>query len=268
MEMDKYDPRVIVILEADNTAAERAWNLPENRDRCTRVAETDNRITEIPSREPTPAHEPNKSQIKLTFDQKPKNLEKGFVFGSDLKTCDVLLGAWIAGFTRQHFRIKFNPRGQLVLENVSQNVTRVSYNGELLPSRKQFTWILFDDYKNIKVTLNETENTELIFKVKRPENRKEHHLPKYEANRDAYLKECQNATPSLSRLGMDSQQSQHRQPIYLPEEELGRGSFGKVYKVVNVSTGCEHAGKIFHAGNWKKEVEILRTVSHVSVITL
>lgn len=91
-------------------------------------------------------------------------------------------------------------------------------------------------------------------------------LARYEAHRDAYLEECRNATPSLSRLGMDSLQSQHRQPIYLPEEELGRGNFGKVNKVVHVSTSDEYAGKKFHSGNWKKEVEILSKVSHVSVV--
>jgi len=37
--------------------------------------------------------------------------------------------------------------------------------------------------------------------------------------------------------------------MYLREEELGRGNFGKVNKIVNVSTGDEHAGQKFHEGN-------------------
>ena len=118
------------------------------------------------------------------------------------------------------------------------------------------------------VTLNKAKDedknknkNELVFRFKWPQNRKSC-LAQYEAHRDAYLEECRKATPSLSRLGMDSP----KQPIYLPKEELGRGSFGTVHKVVNVSTGDESAGKTFHGGNWKDEVEILTKISHVSVV--
>ncbi len=143
--MNKNDPRLIVTLEADNPTAEIAWNQLENRDRCTFTSESDGRAVEIPSREATPAPGQSGSQIQLTFHKKPKNLEKGFVFGSDPKTCDVLLGAWAAGFTRQHFRITFNRRGEVILEDISREVTRVSYNGEDPPDRNDFTWILFYD---------------------------------------------------------------------------------------------------------------------------
>ena len=263
--MNKNDPRLIVTLEADNPTAEIAWNQLENRDRCTFTSESDGRAVEIPSREATPAPGQSGSQIQLTFHKKPKNLEKGFVFGSDPKTCDVLLGAWAAGFTRQHFRITFNRRGEVILEDISREVTRVSYNGEDPPDRNDFTWILFYDYKNITVTLNKGEKKiELKFKVEWPENRKSC-LAQYEAHRDAYLEECRKATPSLSRLGIESKESQYS-PIYLPREELGRGSFGTVHKVVNVSTGGEYAGKTFHGGNWKDEVAVLREISHVSVV--
>ena len=262
--MNKNDPRLIVILEAVNSTAETAWNELENRDRCTFTSESDGRAVEIPSREATPAPGQSGSQIQLTFDKKPKNLEKGFVFGSDPKTCDVLLGAWAAGFTRQHFRITFNARGDVILTDISRELTRVSYDGEDLPTRNDFTWILFYDYENITVTLNEGEMKIILeFKVEWPENRKSCKL-EYQAHRDAYLEECWKATPSLSRLGIESKESVVS-PIYLKKEELGRGSFGTVHKVVNVSTGNEYAGKTFHGGNWKDEVKILETISHVSV---
>ena len=262
--MDTNDPRLIVTLEAVNPTAEIAWNQLENRDRCTFTSESDVRAVEIPSREATPAPGRSGSQMQLTFDKKPKNLEKGFVFGSDPKTCDVLLGAWAAGFTRQHFLITFNLRGEVILKDISREVTRVSYDGEKLPRRNDFTWILFHDYKNIEVTLNEGKKNELKFKVEWPENRKSC-LAQYEAHRDAYLEECRKATPSVSRMGIKSKESQCS-PIYLPREELGRGAFGTVHKVVNVSTGVEYAGKTFHGGNWKDEVAILKTISHVRMV--
>ena len=40
-----------------------------------------------------------------------------------------------------------------------------------------------------------------------------------------------------------------QQPIYLLEEELGRGGFGTVHKAVNVSDGVVYAAKKFHHGN-------------------
>ena len=275
--MDGNDPRRIVTLVADGTMAERAWNRPENRDRCEPASGSDAEVVDIPSRGTTPAvstyDEEPASKIHLTFGKKPTNLEKGFVFGSDSQKCDVLLGGW-GGFSRQHFRITFNARGEVILEDTSRVVTCVDYNGEEPHGRNQFTWILFYKYKNIKITLNK-EGNKLVFKVQWPDRK--YCQAEYEAHRDAYLEERRNALPSLSQLGVESQQTtalltaQHsprQQRIYLPEEELGRGSFGTVSKAVDVSTGYEYAAKMFHGGNWKREVEILKSVSHVSVILI
>ena len=55
-----------------------------------------------------------RSQIQLTFDDKPKNLDKGFVFGSDPQICDVFLGERVAGFSAQKFCITFNERGEVI----------------------------------------------------------------------------------------------------------------------------------------------------------
>ncbi len=267
---EEEDPRLIVTLEADGTIAERAWNRPQNQDRCLPASES---VVAISSRESTPAEvdQPG-SQIRLTFDDKPKNLEEGFVFGGDPRICDVFLGERGAGFSGQQFRIAFNERGQVIFKNTCRKEAQVSYNGEDPPPRNQFTWILFDTYENIKITVGD-ENNHLIFKVKWP--KRETCRAEYEARRDAYLEDRRNALPPLGQLGMESQQktagltAQHsprQQPIYLTQEELGCGGFGTVYKAVDVSTGDEYAAKKFHTGTWEKEVEILKSISHVSLI--
>ncbi|KAK5187864.1 hypothetical protein LTR92_011846, partial [Exophiala xenobiotica] len=54
-----------------------------------------------------------------------------------------------------------------------------------------------------------------------------------------------------------------RRPVYLKHEELGKGAFGRVRKVLNATTGYEYAGKeFFHKNGWEKEVEIMKYLRH------
>ena len=268
--MDVNNPRLIVTLEAISPTAERAWNRPQNQDRCLPASEF---VVDISSRESTPAVHQPKSQMQLTFDNKPKDLEKGFVFGSDPRICDIFLGERGAGFSGQQFCITFNERGEVIFKNTSRKKAQVDYNGEDPSRRNQFTWILFDIYENIEITMGD-----LIFKVEWPDH--DNCRAEYEAHRDAYFEERRNALPPFSQLGMESQpttavltaqyspryEPPGQEPIYLLKEELGRGGFGTVHKAVDVSTGDVHAAKKFHHGDWKKEVDILTELSHVSVI--
>ena len=114
--MDEKDSRLIVTLKAYGTTVERAWNRPQNRDRCLPASES---VADISSRESTPAVGQPKSQIQLTFDNKPRDLEKGFVFGSDPRICDVFLGERGTGFSGQQFYITFNKGGEVVFKNIS-----------------------------------------------------------------------------------------------------------------------------------------------------
>ena len=273
--MDGKDPRLIVTLKADGTTAERAWNRPQNQDRCLPASEF---VVDISSRESTPAVDQPASQIQLTFDDKPKDLQKGFVFGSDSQICDVFLSEQGAGFSGQQFYITFNERGEVIFKNTSRKKAQVDYNGEDPSRRNQFTWILFDTYQNIKITLGKDD---LIFKIKWPKHGT--YRAEYKVHRSAYFKERRSALPSLSQLGMESQQTTAvptaqnspgqeppgqeppgQEPIYLLEEELGRGSFSTVHKAVDVSTGDVYTAKRFYHGDWKKEVDILISLSHVS----
>ena len=78
--MDENDPRLIVTLETYGTTAEKAWNRSQNQNRCLPASES---VADISNRENTPAVNQTASQIQLIFDDKSKNLEKNFVFGSD-----------------------------------------------------------------------------------------------------------------------------------------------------------------------------------------
>ncbi len=182
------------------------------------------------------------------------------MFKSDSQICDVFLGERDTKFSDRHFHIAFNDREEIIFENTSRLQAQVNYNNEDPPCRNQFTWILFGTYKNIKITVSN-----LIFKVKWADYGT--HLAKYEAHRDAYFEECRKALPPLCQLGMESQQTTTmptalhsprqespkrppgQQPIYLLEEELGRGGSDTVHKTVDVSTGDMYAAKKFRHDN-------------------
>ncbi|KAL9016774.1 MAG: hypothetical protein Q9185_005904 [Variospora sp. 1 TL-2023] len=195
------NPRLITILEAVNLTAERAWNRLENRGRCKPASEEDRGVGRDWDRTEDDNGAGDGSNILIAFSNKPKNLEKGFVFGSDPRFCHVILGGRGAGFSRQHFRITFNERGEVVFENTSRKIASVKYRGEALSPRNHFTWILFERYHAIDITVDG-----LIFKAKRPVNHIKC-LAEYGAHRDAYLEGRRSALPSISQLGVESQQT-------------------------------------------------------------
>lgn len=56
--------------------------------------------------------------------------------------------------------------------------------------------------------------------------------------------------------------------IYIMLEDLGRGAYGVVSKVVDVSDGCMYAGKEFFWPGWERDVAAMRKVSHVRLLRL
>ena len=268
--MENGNPKLIVTLEAVDITAERAWGQSYNRDRYLPAGSHNNKVNEYSSREHTRSPSVSSgSCLQLTFDERPKNIKHGFVFGSDPRICDVLLGGKADGFSGRHFYISFNERGEVTLKNLSNRVASISYNGEKAPERTHFTWILFETYENIIITMAKRN---LKFKVVWPKRNQECE-DMYKAHRNRYLEETRDEMPSFDQLDVQSQQTtaqvtQHhsprQQPVYLLETELGSGTFGTVYKTVDVSTGYQYAAKEFYGFDWKREVEIFRLISHVS----
>lgn len=65
------------------------------------------------------------------------------------------------------------------------------------------------------------------------------------------------ACPPLPNFGLRSHDtsiapseslSPHQRPIYIEDSAIGKGSFGRVCRVVDVSTGSKYAGKEFFRG--------------------
>ena len=102
-------------------------------------------------------------------------------------------------------------------------------------------------------------------------------VAEYRVNIASYIKESADVDPPLGLLCIASQEttaassamlSPRQRPQYHRTRLLGEGEFGIVRVAVDVSTGCVFAGKTFFKGDWKREVEAMRHLSHVSVASV
>lgn len=276
------DPNLIAtLIPADkNNYAENAFRLKANKDRClppTRKIEDEGPA--ISSREATPARplQTNQEQeshddqetkhcIRLTFDPPPKDPGKGYAFGTDQQKCDVLLASrGVRETSGVHFYITFDViRGErrLVLRDSSTNGTAVSYSGQAEEEvRHHFPWILNLEKTDWKWKI-EVHVRMLVFKIEWASHQTCE--AEYEKNVTEFLKLSQTANPPLGGLSIDSYTtevapSQSRtpgqRPVYMHEEPLGKGAFGQVDRVIDVSTGAIYAHKTFHEPLWAKHTE-------------
>ena len=104
---------LLVIVTPKHKRAEEAFAYPENANRCC----TKNLSTDHTEGEELIARKPGKASssatpniyLHLSHTQEPKNLLKGFVFGTDANTCDVLLNrSRSSGISGNHFSIQID----------------------------------------------------------------------------------------------------------------------------------------------------------------
>lgn len=105
---------------------------------------------------------------------------------------------------------------------------------------------------------------EFKFKLKWPDRKKgEQGQAQYEALVESYLQEHQDAMLAHSQRPISLVT---KRPIYLRCKKIGKGTFGTVYKVIDVSTGLEYAAKTLGDFKRRNEAAILSMLSHVGVI--
>ncbi|KAK4994909.1 Serine/threonine kinase [Elasticomyces elasticus] len=244
------NPNALLTLIADIDPAVTAFALPHNTLRYSPPSLS----REISSRENTPfpdAHEQNGELgsyhcLQLAFNQPPKDIQEGYVFGTDPRVCDVLLGRTRGGgsISGKHFCITLDSQHRVILRDFSRCGTAVSYDGQGKGQKRSlFTWILFHGFKKIEVQLSGTKFTFQIVLADHKECESE-----YFAHVSNSLEKCrtlEDSEPALPPFGMLDVRSQNttaastapRSPtqgrIYILLQELGRGAFGRVYKAVD-----------------------------------
>ncbi|KAK5188662.1 hypothetical protein LTR92_011315 [Exophiala xenobiotica] len=159
----------------------------------------------------------------------------------------------------------------------SLSARALSYDGQAKDDlRNHFKLIFFPGYQTIRVKIPLRNKRELGFNV---------HLPQhYETKRKEYndnVERFMAGSPpphevAFNNLILRSQGtsfapsetlSPTRRPVYLKREELGKGAFGRVRKVLDATTGYEYAGKeFFHKNGWEKEVEIMKYLRHPHIV--
>ena len=260
------DPNLIAILLPLNDPAKHAFGHENNQTRYLPPTEGFNVGPVISNGEITPAYDlPQQDdevrykhmyRLLLSFEEAPKNPNKGYAFGTDKQKCDVVLGSSsVRGISGVHFHILFdviNGKRRLVLRDSSTNGTAVSYDGQAEDEvRCKFTWIL-----NLEKDTPKGEEAKewnmgvhvrrLDFKVKIVSHQTCE--AKYNTNLTNFLNRIrsQNADPPLDGLNIAiptiemtfSQSHILRQHlIYVHEQILGMGASEHVNKVVDVSIG-------------------------------
>ena len=135
--------KLIMTLEASNERTARAFAyFDENGERYK--APNNPHFVEYNSRQTTPLtafddgdDRNDKSRLILTFRISPKDIERGFVFSSNLNVCDILLGSKRDGISSRYFSITFDGQRRLIVRDFLRKGTIVSYNGYLAEEGRQ-----------------------------------------------------------------------------------------------------------------------------------
>lgn len=230
----------------------------------------------LSSRDPTPAlstaesdnkdndDDNDNDRIILTFDTRLRNRLRGWQFGTCPQTSDILLGhRGTRGISARHLSIILDEDNRVVLRDNSTFGTSVGYNGQAeYEVRRNFKWILSLEPGNIihlgEIVVHIPGPGKLAFRIQFPNHRQGN--SEYLSHLQIFVKACKEVLPPVNALGLDSStttlapsqsQTPCQAPIYVNLSLIGRGEFGAVHRVFDVSTGNIYAGKRFHPPSGK-----------------
>ena len=186
--------------------------------------------------------------LALSFNLGPKDVSKGFVFGSDPETCDVLLAKdKTSGVSGNYFSINVdwatgNPLITCLAPNDRSGIRILSGSTWELYSRTAWQVVEPGTVTTIKIS----ENINLAIHTPSRESRE----PAYSNGLQGYLKRCHDAVPEMTQL-----------KLYDPEPtpllvSRGRGVTGMEYFTTSTIVGehivlCEAKSRQSWAGDAK-----------------
>ena len=276
-------------LVAQNERTRQAWAHPHNKPFYKPASFQGFSVRDGGERERTPGDDEMSSnghvqdtepELRLYLNKRPKDISKGWVFGSDQSACDIYCGEHSKSeqynIGRQTFSMMINRQSQVILKHLNNtNRTLVSYGTQKLGDRQLFVWIMFPHCRMFVISAKQLKFKVIVVDptaLTGPSRELHMRL------RSQFIKDAEDSMLSMPHLSVDSGpinpnsslvNTPKTQPFYYVRKDrlLGSGSFGKVYIVVDVSTGIEYAGKMFYGAVDRNEADILAKQNHVSNIT-
>lgn len=207
-----YDPNVFAVIfpQDDRELARNSFRLSANAHYYHDPAKSVDKEPAISSREATPASQGSLpdgldpvDHILLTFDKKPKDLQRGWQFGSNLLSSDILLrGTKGVAISRQHLYLTINEKFRVELHDNSLHGSSVGYDGKAkFEVRIKDKWILAlepgreSPWKEVIVYVPDATRLGLKFKFPNHEAGR----PEYMANLRAFLEERRTPLPPSAR---------------------------------------------------------------------
>ncbi|KAH8747276.1 kinase-like domain-containing protein [Diaporthe sp. PMI_573] len=222
--------------------------------------------------------------LELRFSDVPRT-SLGLVFGVD-NTCDIALPQ-IPGISKRHFALTYKNKFEdgyhrLIVRDLGSTFgTAVTYDDKGDELRSKFDWII-DGFratdKTKKIIVQPHEGLKFRIVVARHDITS----PAYIDNVERFRQGAAAAEELLHCLGFQSGPETERNTgahtpvknrILLPRGRIAKGGFGVVSHHWNVSTGEEYACKKpaerrYDRKAWEKEIDIMRSISHINIVRL
>ncbi|KAH7317096.1 kinase-like domain-containing protein [Stachybotrys elegans] len=233
---------------------------------------------------PTPDNTPISQyapHLDLTFRDVPRT-SYGVVFGCDPR-CDVVLPD-MPGISAHHFSVTFDDANRLIIRDLGSMVgTQVTYDDEGTGRRSNFQWILSDRrVKQSQIAIQVHKLLSFLLVLGDHDIESPAYISKVERFRrgsglaEDLFNDLNFSLNPATRRPTGSHTPCHGE-LYL-RKQLGKGAYGVVTHLWNVSDGLEYALKepsavAIRDGRvkrelWKKEASILSRLSHPHIVKL
>ena len=213
---------LVAIVKPLGTPAQNAFRLPQNAHRLKRSEEPhDANSNAMGEGDTTALNKDTSSDIHLSTTQHPRDLSKGFIFGSDPDFCDVLLAKnKRSGISGTHFAIHIDWESKVtILVCLSLNGVRIesSNTGNEGEKLERDMWIRI--LQGVSITVGVNRNLSLILIC--PERKTQHTL--YEQNLEMYFEDCKKAVPQMANFNLGDLD---KTPFLV---NRGKGTNGRIY---------------------------------------
>jgi hypothetical protein len=198
---------------------------------------------------PTP---PTLPFLRLTTANRPMDTSQGWVFGSQVKTSDIMLDIDVnQGVSARQFTVKLREEpGTFIVKNLSRHGTLMRHE------TTGYTRVKTQRAFSGKMDIHLGEYTVELICLGRGSD--------FERLWRQYYSELEVQLPPLTNLAMSAPSATNDSLEYELDQPVGQGQGGRVYRAIKRKTGEVFAVKKYKdSGHIREEVSILSKIQHV-----